>query len=972
MIMRSIYILIFLFITSWVYSHDDVAYRTSKGWFIDFNNDSSIDKTLFRNISEKENAFFTDYDGDGILDLCEVKVKGNNLEWHWYTEAHKGNFKKPTVNIFGVPRSQCLVGDFNGDGKTDIAIVNTNANGKLEWSIDYSPCDGISDVSGNVFGQVGDKVLAGDFNADGVDDLCIYRPVTSQWFVSLSDMAGKPGFGSPYAINGLTFGESADIPLVGDFNGDGYADMAVYRPRYNKIYINYFSPDKPKMEGYGNINGEGESNQSITCPVKDIQGFAVADFNYSRPQALPLAAKEALGKKVNLRHGWTCIFDESLDVDKWIEALKALGINTLEYHPWMRAHEENAMVGSSWNTYVGDDRLWTSKAKMLEKIRKFQAIGGRNICYNAIYASSPAFAHNYPEWAIRNPENRNFFMYGDNYLYLMGINQNINHPYIINGKSFNNFNDYLKNQAEMAQLEFNWDGWRWDWYGLPTVYECNGLEGKGDISHEISVLTDTLNTHVKQIRPDVTTTTLQLPYANNNIPFEMTAAVVDHQFLEIWPEAWGTGDRYDQMYEVIYKAKSKYPDKPLFANFYPPSAMKLTTSWPQANIRYQFATCLAAGAYPAAQVVDGIAGFTDPVPFHATKYPQEVLTEISKWNRFVEAYGGYFYYSNPVYLFRDNRESSVTVKEKLPGLAIKAKERVDKRTRRVDALIINLINYGADKELKWTEINTEPQTNSVTVDFRLSGSLQAYKAYYISPEGKVEVPLSFKGQFYQVIIPQHSLFGSLVITTNRCKELPEVPKGYVRSFPDYEFTYDSAGNTLSKGAEEIIILDEETPLPIDNYYNGKLSTWELSKDAYKGATAIKVKPEKLYITSTSKSAIRVPIEVYKNFEIAVKSNGASATWFGFRLLKPSNNSPIWEAKNIFYRVGAVQPDVPCITITEDKPKSEWTVFKRNIYNDIISHSEFTGEWGNAIVTAIFLGPIEGDSANFDDLKFIRE
>ncbi|EGF51396.1 Repeat domain-containing protein [Bacteroides clarus YIT 12056] len=969
--MRSVYILILLFVASWAYSHDDVAYRTSKGWFIDFNNDSSIDKSLPRNFSEKEMTFFADYDGDGFLDLCEVKVKGNNLEWSWFIKAHQGDFKKSVTTVFGTPQEQCLVGDFNGDGKTDIAVITSNGDGKLEWSIDYSPCDGVSDISGSSFGQVGDKVLAGDFNADGVDDLCIYRPGTSQWFVSLSDLVGKPSFSSPYAIDGLIFGTPYDIPLVGDFNGDGYDDMAVYRPKDNKIYINYFSPDKPKMEGYGNIHGKGEVNQSITCPVKDILGFTIADFNYSRPQVLPLATKQALGKKVNLRHGWTCIFDESLDVDKWIEALKALGINTLEYHPWMRAHEENAMIGSSWNTYVGDDRLWTSKAKMLEKIRKFQAIGGRNICYNAIYASSPAFAHNHPEWAIRNPENQNFFMYGENYLYLMGINQNINHSYTINGKSFRNFNDYLKDQAEMAQLEFNWDGWRWDWYGLPDVYECNALSGKGDISHEISVLTDTLNTHVKQIRPDVTTTTLQLPYANNNIPFEMTAAVVDHQFLEIWPEAWGTGDRYSQMYDVMYKAKSKYPDKPLFANFYPPTAMKLTASWPQANIRYQFATCLAAGTYPAAQVVDGIAGFTDPVPFHATKYPKEVLTEISKWNRFAEAYGGYFYYSNPVYLFRDIRESRVSVKEQFPGLVIKAKERIDKRTRRIDALVINLINYGVD-ELKWTEVNFEPQTISATVDFQLPQGLKVHKAYYISPEGKMEIPLNRNGRSYQAIIPQLSLFGSLVVTTNRNRDLPEVPKDYARSFPDYEFTYDSSGSTLSKGAKEIIVLDEEIPLPIDNYYNGKLSTWELSEDAYKGNTSIKVTPEKLYITSTSKSAIRVPIEIYKNFEIAIKSNEASATWFGFRLLKPSETSPIWEAKNIFYRVGTAQADTPCITLTENEPKLEWTVFKRNIYNDIINHPEFTGEWSNAIVTAILLGPIEGNSANFDDLRFIRE
>ena len=65
---------------------------------------------------------------------------------------------------------------------------------------------------------------------------------------------------------------------------------------------------------------------------------------------------------------WTCIFDNSLDVDKWAAALQYAGINTLEYHPWMRAHEEVAPETETWNTYVGDDRLWTSKAMMKQKV----------------------------------------------------------------------------------------------------------------------------------------------------------------------------------------------------------------------------------------------------------------------------------------------------------------------------------------------------------------------------------------------------------------------------------------------------------------------------------------------------------------------------------------------------------------------------------------------------------------------------
>ena len=87
------------------------------------------------------------------------------------------------------------------------------------------------------------------------------------------------------------------------------------------------------------------------------------------------------------------------------------------------------------------------------------------------------------------------------------------------------------------------------------------------------------------------------------------------------------------------------------------------------------------------------------------------------------------------YLFRDIRESRVSVKEQFPGLVIKAKERIDKRTRRIDALVINLINYGVD-ELKWTEVNFEPQTISATVDFQLPQGLKVHKAYYISPKEK--------------------------------------------------------------------------------------------------------------------------------------------------------------------------------------------------------------------------------------------
>jgi len=975
--MKKIFFTTFFLLSLICSGHDDIGYQSSLGWSVDYGNNSSVDKTYPADYSGGVATFFRDYDGDGYIDLCKVDSNGSYLVWNWYKGDSNGNFNlsNPVSVTFGIAGSdQCVVGDFNGDKKADIAVARPSAStGLLEWYIDYAPFDGVPDISGSPFGLAGDKALSGDFNADGVSDVCVFRSSTSQWFVSLSDLSGVPVFAGPYAINGLYFGLSNDTPLVGDFNGDGYDDIAVYRGSTNRVLVNYFNREKPKMEGYGDIGNFGAIDQEIVSPVSGVSNLAIADFNHSRPSSLPLAGVADLGKAVNLRHGWTCIFDNSLDVDKWIQALQAVGINTLEYHPWMRAHEENYMIGSSWNTYVGDDRLWTSKAKMLEKIEKFRAIGGRSVCYNAIYASSPAFARSHPAWAIRDSNTGDLYQYGQNYLYLMGINQNINHNYDINGQTFKNFNDYLKNQAQLAEVEFNWDGWRWDWYGLPAVYNSDGfLPGQqGDISYEVSVLTDTLNTHVKKIRPDVTTTTLQLPYANNNIPFDMTAPIVDHQFLEIWPDQWATGEKYSQLYDVTYKAKSKYPDKPLFANFYPPTAKNLTTSWPKANIRYQFATCLTAGVYPAAQVVDGIAGFTDPVPFHAARYPDEVLTEISKWNRFTAAYGGYFYYSNPVYLIRDSRQSEVVAQGSSRGLVVRAKERIDKRTREINALIINLVDYGSNTELKWVDVNSEPAVSTANIRIKMPQGLTPEAAYFVTPDGRRRITLSQEGAYYTASITDLSLFGSLVVATNRNSELPAEPEDYARTFPNYEFKYDAAGETLYGNADKITVLDEVTLLPIDNYYNGKLSTFSVSSDANTGKMSLEVIPEKLYVTSTSESAIRVPIDVFKNFEIAIKGNNATAAWFGFRLLKPSDNSPLWEQKNIYYRIGSEHADNPVIVITEDGPGSNWKVYKRNIYNDLRNHPEFGSDWSNAIIMAVLLGPVEGQSAKYDTLVFSK-
>ena len=57
---------------------------------------------------------------------------------------------------------------------------------------------------------------AGDFDGNGLADLSVFRPSLGQWF---NNGVSTPSFGLP-----------GDIPVPGDYNGDGATDVTVYRP----------------------------------------------------------------------------------------------------------------------------------------------------------------------------------------------------------------------------------------------------------------------------------------------------------------------------------------------------------------------------------------------------------------------------------------------------------------------------------------------------------------------------------------------------------------------------------------------------------------------------------------------------------------------------------------------------------------------------------------------------------------------
>ena len=77
-------------------------------------------------------------------------------------------------------------------------------------------------------GQSGDVPLPGDYDGDAINDLAVFRPSTATWII-LPSSTGTP--------QTLTFGVSTDAPVPGDYDGDGKFDLAVYRPSTGIWYL---------------------------------------------------------------------------------------------------------------------------------------------------------------------------------------------------------------------------------------------------------------------------------------------------------------------------------------------------------------------------------------------------------------------------------------------------------------------------------------------------------------------------------------------------------------------------------------------------------------------------------------------------------------------------------------------------------------------------------------------------------------
>ncbi|MEO8574514.1 MAG: VCBS repeat-containing protein, partial [Pyrinomonadaceae bacterium] len=114
--------------------------------------------------------------------------------------------------------------DFNGDGKSDYAVVRNTGGGPM-GQITWFILNNGGSPSGAAWGIATDYFLPEDYDGDLKDDFAVWRPgpaTVATWYILQSN--GN-------TVRAEPFGQSGDDPtVVGDYNNDGKADLAVYRP----------------------------------------------------------------------------------------------------------------------------------------------------------------------------------------------------------------------------------------------------------------------------------------------------------------------------------------------------------------------------------------------------------------------------------------------------------------------------------------------------------------------------------------------------------------------------------------------------------------------------------------------------------------------------------------------------------------------------------------------------------------------
>jgi hypothetical protein len=250
------------------------------------------------NLDNKPDLAIVEQDSDVVSVLLNTTASGSA------TVSFAPGQDFPT----GVDPVSAAVGDFNGDGEPDLAVVNQGSNSVavlLNTTAPGSAAPSFAARQDFATGSIPNSVAVGDINGDGMPDLAVADVGSNRVSVLLNTTARgatTPSF-SPRQDFGT--GSAPDAVAVGDLNGDGMPDLAVANFFSNSVSVllntrapgsavpsfaarqDFATGSFPDSVAMGDLNGDGvldlavaNSNSSSTSVLLNTtaRGSATPSF----------------------------------------------------------------------------------------------------------------------------------------------------------------------------------------------------------------------------------------------------------------------------------------------------------------------------------------------------------------------------------------------------------------------------------------------------------------------------------------------------------------------------------------------------------------------------------------------------------------------------------------------------------------------------------------------------------------------
>jgi hypothetical protein len=207
-----------------------------------------------------------DADGDGFGDACDAPTT---------------LFPNPAIPL-GTSPDAVAVGDFDGDGRQDIAVANYGtAYGAHPDTVTILKGNGsglFSKIEEIPVGRSPTAIASGDLNEDGHLDLVVASSNSSD--VSILIATGDGGLAP---VGRLTVGQDPSTLALGDLNGDGHLDLAVGERGSGDVSIflgrgdGSFTPASDLVVGSGiaalalaDLNGDGDLDMAVVTAETSV------------------------------------------------------------------------------------------------------------------------------------------------------------------------------------------------------------------------------------------------------------------------------------------------------------------------------------------------------------------------------------------------------------------------------------------------------------------------------------------------------------------------------------------------------------------------------------------------------------------------------------------------------------------------------------------------------------------------------